>query len=758
MLAFSLAFLSGVIVLQFFSFLPPLSWSYWAGGAALMLGWSRIPYKNLGLGLLLGFAWCVYYAHTLSEFTLPTNLEEKTVWIRGTIASLPRISNLQDSFIFQTQSIQNEPIKTRIVLSWRHAKFSIRVGDEWLLPLRLKRIHSPLNPGSMDYEAWAFQNGIRAKGYVEIKEKAMFITAHPWVYPLNYLRQTLQERIQYYLTPSSTSAWITALIIGERAGIPASAWTVLRNTGTNHLMAIAGLHIGFLAALTRSIVKFGYRFCPQAMLKIPLQQVVAAVALTASLLYSALAGFSIPTQRALIMISVLLLTVLYKRILPLWQAWSLALFLVLLLNPLNVLSSSFWLSFTTLALIIYSLSGHSNAEKNWWNWARPQWVITLGLLPLNLWLFTQYSLISLIANAIAIPWMGFLILPFCFISVILLLLNSSTAALSLLLADKSLSLLWLILSGLSQWSSAIWTQALPNYLYLIVATIGVLILLLPAGFPGRYFGLAWLLPIIFFKASAIQSGEFKLSLLDVGQGLASVVQTQNHTLIFDTGAHIGDLDMGEAVILPYLAIEGIKHIDMMVISHGDNDHRGGAAAILKQVPVLDLKTSVPQLFPAQAASYCVAGQSWDWDGVQFKFLHPTAGQLNQGNNSSCVLQIAASDHRVLLTGDIEGPAEKELIAEYGADLAADILVAPHHGSKTSGLRDFIGRVHPHYVLYATGYRNRYHFPHPSVVQTYQEWGAVQYDTVSAGAIEFRVGKQGLKPSLYRQQNRRYWND
>jgi competence protein ComEC len=761
MLLLALAFLLGISLLQFFTFLPSLWGVLGLFLACYLLVILKPRYYGLLIVLLLGFAWSLWCAHQVADKRLPESLEGKTLWVRGRVASLPRASFRQTAFLFEITSFQDQekfqPLGF-IQLSWPKLKKALWVGDEWRLPLRLKRIHGNLNPGGYDYEAWAFQNGIGAKGYVLEKEKPVFIASHPFYQPINQVRQYIQEKAKASLPKSKTAPWLLALMLGERVGIPQSEWEVLRNTGTNHLMAIAGLHIGFMAALAQWSTLWLWRRFPHWALRFPAPQASACAALGMAILYSALAGFSIPTERALIMVAVFLSAKLCRRILPLWQAFSVALVSVLLLNPLHVLSSSFWLSFTTLALIVYGMSGRIAPQSFWWKWGRPQWVLALGLLPLSLWIFEQYSLVSFLANGLAIPWVGFLVLPLCFLSIIFLLLCPLLATVTLSLADKSLALLWFFLEEFAKWPWATWHQVLPHYGYLLAALGGVLVLLMPAGIPGRYLGAFWLLPILFFKPPGPHFGEARFSLLDVGQGLAAVIQTQNHTLVFDAGARLGpEWDMGESVVLPFLHTQGIKQIDCLVISHSDNDHSGGAEAILKALPVLSLKTSVPLFFPSWPARYCLAGESWQWDGVLFSFLHPDSLQLNQGNDSSCVLQITASQKRVLLTGDIEKTAELSLLSNPKLNLAADILVAPHHGSKTSGLREFIGRVHPQYVLYALGYRNRFHFPHPAVVKAYQDWGVIQYDTASSGAIQFTLRKGLLQaPRRYRVLHKRYW--
>jgi len=726
--ALALSFLSGVLLLQCFSFLPAQQWVVGLVIVSVFIYLLENRFKFIFIAILFGFSWSLLVANKIKcDFSIlpPT--------IQGHIISIPQKINDQVSFLFEV----DKPVSTKVRLSWRHPSCSLIAGDQWELPVKLKKIHYA--------EAWAFQNGITAQGYVIAQNHPVFIS-HKNV--INRLRQYIQLEVEKVLPHSQTSPWIIALMIGERAGIPQSEWEVLRNTGTNHLMAIAGLHIGFLSSISYVSVVAIWRLVPRLMLIIPAYQAGACASLIMAFFYSTLAGFSIPTQRACIMISVFLMSTLYRRIIPPWQAFGLALLLVLMINPLSVLSSSFWLSFTTIALIIYGMGGRIKPHGLWWKWGRVQWVIAIGLFPLSLWFFTQYSLVSFIANSIAIPWVGFLILPLCFISVILILFNSILAKWTLLLADKSLSILWSILTWFSHLPFASWHQTIPHPIFLIIAVIGIVILLSPAGFPGKCSGFFWLLPVLLFKPILPLKGEVNFSLLDVGQGLSVVIQTKHHALVYDTGV------IGERV-LDYLQSRNIQKLDMLVISHGDKDHSGGAAVILEKLPVKIIFTSVPALF--YSAQYCLAGEKWEWDGVQFEFLYPTPSTLNQGNNSSCVLKISTEKQHILLTGDIEKEAEKFLIASTPEKLSADILVAPHHGSKTSGLREFIEDVHPQYVLYATGYQNRYHFPHASVVETYRTIGAIQYETATAGDIQFKVNKDASLLLSLSRANHHFWN-
>jgi competence protein ComEC len=319
--------------------------------------------------------------------------------------------------------------------------------------------------------------------------------------------------------------------------------------------------------------------------------------------------------------------------------------------------------------------------------------------------------------------------------------------------------LWSILAWLSHLPGVVWYQTVPDHGILLAALAGIIFLLLPIGAPGRYFGFIWLLPLILFKPFAPKAGEAWLNVLDVGQGLSVVLQTQKHVLIYDAGPRLSTTyDMGESVVVPFLHAIGAKKVDMMVISHGDNDHIGGAKAVIGQFSVLTIKTSVPEKLPG--ADYCLRGTSWHWDGVDFSFIYPTIENLGLDNDSSCVLRITVGKQHILLTGDIEKFAEKELVSSALSDLPADILVAPHHGSKTSAVDSFIQGVHPSYVLFAVGYRNRYHFPHQLVADKYHHLGVRAYETARTGAVSFHLTPDHpiTLPDLYRKQHQHYWNN
>lgn len=759
----TLLFLLGILLLQNFSTLPDL---YWVGIILFIALFCKLLFKtNYITAFLCGFAWVIFYANFQVNWKIPNELEGKTIQVSGYIASLPAYDEHHKvTFLFYIKKIitSNQKINVNhlVKLSWMKYENDLMVGDEWLLTVRLKRIHSTMNPGGFDYEAWAFQENIHGTGYVISKTENIKISSHWYHYSLNRIRQYFQHKIELNLKKTNTSAWIEALIIGERQNISQESWDILRNTGTNHLMAIAGLHIGFMAGFTHFLFSFFWKKNANLSLLFPAQQAGAISALIVALIYSALAGFSIPTQRACIMLSVYLLMVLLRRKLIPWQGWSIALLIVMLLNPLDVLTESFWLSFGSVALIIYGMSGRLKVNNIWWKWGRIQWVIAIGLIPFSLWLFHQFSWVGFIANSIAIPCVGFIIVPICLLGAMSLVLSDKLGGFFLSVADYILSMVWNILSYLSHLSWSSWFQFIPNHYVLICSCIGMILLLAPSGFPGRFLGLIWMLPLILYKPLLPKAEEVVITLLDVGQGLSAIVQTQNHILVYDAGPRLSQsFDMGESVVTPFLYTLNVKKIDKLVISHGDNDHIGGSDALLKNFKVLSIQTSVPEKFLKFPAQYCLRNDSWSWDKVEFKFLYPVKENLDLDNDSSCVLHIQTGKQSILLPGDIEKKAEKYLTENSSDELASTILIAPHHGSKTSGKETFVRAVHPAYVLYSTGYRNRYHFPNPGVMQEYSDLNAKQFDTVKSGAIKIKLSPLGVEEiSEYRVNHKRYWNN
>lgn len=759
----ALAFLSGITSTLAFKTLPSLFW-FFLGISLVSILWHFLPHslKFIAQWLLFAFIGCafaIFRAQQILSWKLPANLENKTITVTGTIASLPQIKSDQAGFEFKLK-------EAKIRLSWYqfNPNEPLHVGDVWQLQVRLKKPHGLANPGTFDYERWLFSRKIRATGYVVNHGNNHKITNNTWHYPIDRFREILHEKIQHELQGQPSSGLITALIMGAQDNITNDQWRIMRATGTNHLMAIAGVHIGFVSGFFYLLVNFFWRRIKNLSLFIPAMQASSFAALLVAILYSALAGFSLPTQRALIMLTVCLSGIFLRRHLSLWNGIALALLIVLILDPFSILTVSFWLSFGAVFAILYGISYRFEPKGIWWKYGRVQWVITLGLIPISLCLFQQTSLIALIANLIAVPAVGILVLPVCLTGAVMLFISQPLAHFSLIGSAKIISQIWLLLGWLSTFKWAVWQQPMPNDWILITSIIGILIILLPKGLPGRWLGLCWIFPLIYWKPPAPHYGEVWFTLLDVGQGLAAIVRTQNHTLVFDTGPKMGEFDdAGQRVILPFLHYSGISHIDTLMVSHGDNDHIGGAYSLIQNIPITQILTSVPEKFQSNhhlqfMTQLCQAGQSWHWDGIIFTLLYPSSAFLHLGNNSSCVLKIGQEKNAILLTGDIEKNAEEELLKTRNL-LPAQIIVAPHHGSVTSSTADFVSAVNPRYVLFPIGYKNKFHFPNQIVVKRYLDIGAKPSDTAKSGAISLHIDAKGSVVGFeeYRKIMFKFWN-
>jgi competence protein ComEC len=705
----------------------------------------------------LSFSYSVWTAQQRLSWQLPESLENQIMPVQGTIVSIPELKNDHFNFVFRIEQFPIKLAPVLVNLNWYSPPPNVRVGQSWQVTVKLRKIHGFANPGGFDEEANMLQKNIGATGYVTGKNNQLLATTKNY-YFLDSLRQVIAQHIVTDLPNSPYAAMIQALTVGVKSGISSDQWQVMQRTGTNHLMVIAGLHIGLLSGLAFLIMNFVWRRHSQLPLIVPTPLVAALAALIMALIYSALAGFSIPTQRALIMLSVFLVATLWRRNLLLGLGIALALILVIVLQPLALFDAGFWLSFAAVTVILYGMGARLFPQNKWRTLLRLQFVVGLGLIPFTLLFFQNGSLIAPLANAIAIPIVGLVVVPLSLTGALFSFIWPSIANVMWHAAALLLEGVWWILVHLGEIPFLVWQQAIYSWWSLMAGICGWLLLFAPRGIPNRWLGVLWILPLIFTKPFAPIENSFKFTLLDVGQGLASVVQTAHHVLVFDTGAKFGaDFDLGAAVVVPFLRHDGISKIDMLVISHGDNDHIGGAQSVLKNFPVKQIFTSVPQRFAPLVANECLAGQQWQWDGVQFKFLYPVPSMLGLDNNSSCVLRISVGNEHLLLTGDIEKPAEEVLVKTAANDLPAQILVAPHHGSKTSSTPLFAQAVHPKFVLYPVGYLNKYHFPSASVLMRYEQLGAHDFASNQCGAISLLISSDKISiPDCYRESHSKWW--
>lgn len=770
-----ISFFFGIISLHFFRELPsliPIIMINIILGIILFIPRCQKYKPKLFLAYFIGFLWILLHAKSVINHQIPHHIEAKPITVIGIVDSIPEQRDNMLRFDFKIQEALPKslwPNPGRVKLRFRNPPMAIRVGEQMQLIVKLKKPHGYANPGSFDTELHDFQHRIVAEGTVVNKAEAQKMNDSSFSHPIDRLRMWLLNKINHALKNSEYKGIIDALVVGVQSGISNTQWQVLKITGTVHLVAIAGLHIAFITGFVMFMTLLLWQRLPHSLLPVrfsnmPAPLIGAGFGLGAAFFYAGLAGFSVPTQRAIVVITAFMLSVFNKRQAAVWQNYFLALLVVLLLDPLATLAAGFWLSFGAVGLILYGMKGRLQPGGWWWKWGRIQWVLFLGLTPFMLAIFGMTSLIAPLTNFIAIPWVGFLVLPFCLFGTLCLTFSTSLGTFFLNMANSMLGLLWPILHWMSEFKGATWTNTAQPLWALIIAFIGVLLILLPKGFPGKNIGFIFLLPIFFIKPEKVDLNTARVTVLDVGQGLSLVVETQNHVLVFDTGPKLSaHFDTGERVVLPFLSTRHLNKIDALVISHGDNDHAGGARSILNTLAVKTIITSEPKLFPEYNTMPCFAGQKWDWDGVNFEMLHPTTVFTKKRNDHSCVLKVTAGAQSVLLTADIEAKSEHSLIEQVSEKLPATVMLVPHHGSRTSSTLEFIRAVNPQIAIIPAGYLNQYGHPKPDVVERYKKENIRLLDTVTEGAIWFTLNntKSKLSESVdlhaYRRENQRYWH-
>ncbi len=788
-----IAFALGVCLLQQQAQLPSLVWALLLVPALVAWWRLRASAKRFArvVPLLLlcaivaaaGYFYAAARAQWRLSERLPRQWEGVDLAVTGVVAGLPQPFAGGVRFDFDPEQVEPAAARLpgRITLAWYNGasreEFQdiapIRAGERWRFTVRLKRPHGSVNPYGFDYESWLLQRSVGATGYVRPGGAARLdnLVAQP-AYLLQRAREILRERHWDALQDYPYAGVLIALAIGDQNAIDAGQWQLFARTGVSHLMSISGLHVTMVASLFAALVHWLWRRSAALMLALPARKASALAGFLAALAYCLIAGFAVPAQRTLYMVAVVALALWLGRVSSVSRVLCAALLLVLLLDPWAVLAPGFWLSFGAVAVILYVVTGRLRALASapgvrlalgagLLQWGRVQWAITLALAPLLLVWFQQMSLVSPLANAVAIPLVSLVVTPLALAGSVL------PFDFILKLAHAFMAVQMRFLEWCAALPAAVWQQHAPEAWTVALALAGTAWLLLPRGFPARWLGLPLMLPLFTVAPPAPPSGALWLTVLDVGQGLAVFAQTQGHALLYDAGpAYSPEADSGSRVILPFLRASGIARLDAMVVTHDDNDHAGGGASVLAGLPVASLYSSVAQThaaWVAAAAGYrlpCAAGQAWDWDGVRFELLHPAAGSYAvdtlKSNDRSCVLKIATVQGVVLLTGDIEARSERELLERGPGDLRADVLVAPHHSSHTSSTPEFIAAVQPRWAVLPVGYRNRFGYPKQAVIERYRASGAQMLRTDNAGAVLVRIDGEGISVRGYRETRKHYW--
>lgn len=664
----------------------------------------------------------------------------------GKITSIPITQGDKVSFTFSVDRLNGKPVQADIAMACYQHCPKLHAGQHWRLLAKLKKPRNLANPGGFDYVGWLKSRHIYWFGTV-LRGSFIPIKLPPKKFSLLQLREHLCDKLAKLNPDEKTLGIIEALTLGINTHIDKADWDLFRRTGTTHLIDISGAHIGLIAGVTFKVVCWVWPSMGRAALVWPAHRVASLCALFFAIFYTFLSGFAVPAQRALVACSFMLLRYFCNQRFTVWQAWRYALFTVLILEPHSVLLVGFYLSFIGVAILI--LINQRIIAQGMKKILALQLACLVGLMPLTLYWFSYGAVNGIFANLFAIPWVELWIVPLGLL--ITILPNGALLSWMMFVLKGSVSILLFSLTKIDSLAFLNLTFSFNNLLPALAIMAGLCIALL---IPRRQFifpaSMMVFLAIIPYHLK-VKSGVAKIDILDVGQGLAVIVNTAHHTLIYDTGVQFFQGgDMGKLAIIPYLKTLGIKQLDKVVISHPDLDHRGGLKSIEASYPIKEFLVDDPSFY--HRGGSCHNHSPWEWDGVSFRFF--SINQLsNKKNNHSCVLQISTRSGQVLLTGDIERPAEEYLMRTYGKKLASSVMLIPHHASKTSSTAGFIKMVSPKYAIVSYGFDNRYHFPHSQALSHYKQQGIAVFDTVSCGmttvTLDSSVGAQEHdKPKCY----------
>lgn len=775
--------------------LAPVLYALAATKRIAILG--RLVFALLALGLL-GFGATGLRATVYLADTLAPALEGRDLRVTGVVANLPQRNESGLRFRLEVESAtlngQPTPVPPLMDVGWYGGAFSsgpavlgdvdstiageadvpvtvlnrqpgdVKAGERWEMTLRFKAPHGSRNPHGFDYELWLWEQGVQATGYVRAssRDPVPVRLAQTWRHPVVLARQTVREQIFKQVSQRQFAGMIAALVVGDQAAIDRADWDVFRATGVAHLVSISGLHITMFAWGAALAVGWAWRRSGALCIALPAPSAALMGGVLLATAYAVFSGWGVPAQRTCLMLATVALLRLSGARWPWSHVWMLACAVVVAVDPWALLQPGFWLSFVAVGVLFATDSGAGHAystgprgiKDHIFSGLREQWVITVALTPLTLLLFGQVSVVGFAANALAIPWITLVVTPLAMLGVLLPPLWDAAAG--------TIGWLFAYLQWLASWPWAAISVAVPPWWVGAAGVLGGVVLLLPWSWTLRVLGVPLLLPVLLWRAPLPGYGQFELLAADIGQGNAVLVRTANHALLYDAGPRFSlESDAGHRVLVPLLQALHTR-LDMVVLSHRDMDHVGGASAVLTMQPLAELRSSIETgnlLQSRSAAQPCVAGQHWEWDGVQFDVLHPQAADYDapvKSNAMSCVLRVSNGVRAALLVGDIERPQEALLVATAGAGLKSDVLLVPHHGSKTSSSAAFLDAVAPKVAIVQSGYRNRFGHPAPLVLARFQELQVQVVDSPHCGAYTWQSW-QPQDGACMRLQSVRYWH-
>ena len=755
----ALAIVLGTLLAFYGNDLPDPAWSAFAPIPLLLCRYC--PDYRFTLVLAAAFLWSSAAFHYHLEHRLVAEYDNQVTLVRGIVADIPELDHGRISLYLKALEIPGYtgamPRLARF--NWYQDKVTPRAGEVWQFEVKLRQPRGRVNPAGFDYAAWQFVKGIDVNGYIRNSALNTKIGSAP-VTSIDHWRTILASSIDQNCNGCAQRGLIKALVLGFRGDIAETQKHLLQSSGTAHLLAISGLHIAMVALVFYGLGRYSWRM---GLYRTGLNRVQTAslFAMSAALGYAALAGFSLPTVRALIMFSVLLLALLYKSRVNLLQSISLAVVIILVADPRAVGSSSFWLSIGALMVIAF-VQFRLPQSMSWWQQLLVlQCFFSLLFAPLGVLIFDQLNPASFLANIVAIPMISLAVLPLVLLACLIAATGFNRAQILFNLADLLLGLLldyfeWLVSSGLQ---SVAVNYPVP---LVLIASTSMILLLMPQ-FPGsRKLMLLLLSIVVSWHPPRLKQGDYEVVVLDVGMGTSVLLRTRYHSLVYDFGpGRLGAFSAAEWALLPELRRHAIATPDLLIVSHVDQDHSGGLLSFIDRYRPHLLLSGTPRELKARFAlkhnvRSCHEYPSWRWDGVSFSFISTqTLSDRSSSNNRSCVLSIKGH-HKTLLPGDIESSQESSLVLEHGAALVADILLAPHHGSQTSSSWAFLNQVQPKFVIFTLARNNRWGFPKQAVVRRYEALGSRQYRNDRNGAVSMTSSVDGLIVKTSGSPARRIW--
>lgn len=709
--------------------------------------------------LLAGGLLFMVHANRAIDNRLAPEYSRESMLVTVRVIDFPSAGS--QSTTFQAVALEDARIVAKMRLSWFDPPVALRIGDVWRLQLVLRVPRDTSNPGFMDAETWMFRQRIGAIGYVagsRLNELRGSGTGNG----IERFRERFMSRLQKQAISDDSMAVLAAVVVGARHKMSTEQWERYARTGTSHLMAISGLHIGLAAmgayGLARLILGMAFVRVNQVRLSL-----LAAV--FAALGYAAISGFAIPAQRAVLMLVLTTATLVALRGVPAARILALSAVAIMAVDPLSMLAPGFRLSFAAVALLFWLAQRASRHRQSLYSWpaiaaanlVAIQLFLAFGLLPITVLTFGRISLAAPFINLLAVPLFSIVTVPLALLSLILVGPLEPLGDAALRLAAASVAGLDQVIDYFARMPGS--ARTLPGmssraWAYLLLPLCWVL---LPVRCPGRH--VAWLgvVALLSWRSPGPPQGCLDATMLDVGQGLAVVIATGDHVLLYDTGpSYRSGSSAAERVVLPYLAYVGRRRIDRIVVSHSDLDHAGGSAAVLGALPVGEIISGDP--LRTIATTKCTSDIGWQWGDARFSVLHPSAGSKLEGNDASCVLLVEIGERRLLLTGDIEAAVEASLVRQR-VIVPVDIVAVPHHGSRTSSTAPFIRSLTPAYAIVSTGHANQWGFPKSDVTARWRDAGAAVLNTATSGAISFRLCKTGLlaAPVENRRKSRRVWH-